>query len=333
MAGSDLRTKVIAHLEMMRPYTMFHPGLVAIAGVELASGGQAPFGRIALAAVAVLAGWEAGLYASDYYDRELDAMSKPSRPVPSGRVPPREAFWTMVGLIAAGYILALLLGPANLALAVLTTVLGIAYSRAFKSMAILGNFDRGVLGVCAVLFGALAGGRLFTVPILLLCLLVFVHDGGTNLVGTMRDVSGDREAGYQTVPVVYGLTRSLELAMTAAGLWMLAAAVLLLITRAGTLAVLLVAGAAIIDLFVYLPLWPGRALITRTGALGAHKSLVLERLVLFSGIIAIRAPAALVAGLLTGTVIVTLVAQAFLRDRYEVEELRTVRAVKFPEGR
>ncbi|MGH2347409.1 MAG: UbiA family prenyltransferase, partial [Chloroflexota bacterium] len=90
------RAKALAHLEMTRPYTMFHAGLVAVAGAELASSGDGAPWRVALAGAVTICGWEAGLYAGDYYDRDLDARSKPFRPVPSGWVSPREAFLTMV---------------------------------------------------------------------------------------------------------------------------------------------------------------------------------------------------------------------------------------------
>ncbi|HEX6123076.1 MAG TPA: UbiA family prenyltransferase, partial [Ktedonobacterales bacterium] len=202
---NETRAKLLAHLEMMRPYTMFHSGLVALAGAELASVGAVSLWRALLAALVTMCGWEAGLYAGDYYDREIDARSKPDRPVPSGRVSPREAFLTMIALIVVGYACALALGWANLALAVVTTALGIAYSKTFKSRAILGNFDRGVLGICAVFFGALAGGTIWQASVLLLAAVVFFHDSATNLVGAIRDIEGDRAAGCPTVPVVYGL--------------------------------------------------------------------------------------------------------------------------------
>ena len=41
-SGQGWRVKALAHLEMTRPYTMFHSGLLAIAGAELASHGAAP---------------------------------------------------------------------------------------------------------------------------------------------------------------------------------------------------------------------------------------------------------------------------------------------------
>ncbi len=318
--------KALAHLEMMRPYTMFHPGLMAVAGAEVISAGQAPPWRVALAGLVTICGWEAGLYAGDYYDRELDARSKPSRPVPSGRVPAREAFWTMVGLIAAGYAAALVLGMANLVLAVATTALGIAYSKVFKAKALLGNFDRGVLAVCAVGFGALAGwgpatGGREGLAVATLAALAFFHDSATNLVGAVRDVEGDRAAGYGTVPVVYGVARAVAIAVALALAWMGLGAVLVLELRPPALALGLFGVALALDAMVYGPLWAVRARVTRPQALRAHKGLVAERLVLMSAVIAAFAPAAAL-GLLAVTLAATLGSQALLRDRYEQQVVR-----------
>ncbi|HXT37946.1 MAG TPA: UbiA family prenyltransferase [Chloroflexota bacterium] len=315
------RVKALAHLEMTRPYTMFHAGLVAVAGAELASSGHGAPWRMALAGVVTICGWEAGLYAGDYYDRELDAQSKPFRPVPSGRVSPREAFLTMVGLILTGYACALALGPGNLALAILTTVLGIAYSKTFKAKALLGNFDRGVLGVCAALFGALAVGTPAHGTVLLL-LLVFLHDSASNLVGTIRDVDGDRAAGYATVPVVYGVPRAASIAAGLALGAVLAGIALMISLAAGPLAWTLFLGALVLDAFVYLGLVSGRSVLNRARALSAHKYLVVERLLLFNGFIAVYAPPAVSLALLAGTLAASVGAQVLLRDRHERQALR-----------
>ena len=330
------RVKALAHLEMTRPYTLFHSGLLAIAGAELASHGAVAGWRVALAALVTICGWEAGLYAGDYYDRHIDAVGKPYRAIPSGRVSPREAFLTMVALIGVGYLSALLLGPLNLALAVLTTVLGIAYSKAFKSKALLGNFDRGVLGVCAVAFGALAGGSLAQWPVVLLAALAFFHDSATNLVGAIRDVEGDRAAGCATAPVVYGVRAATLIAGTLGLLWAVCAVALLVVLRPSALAMTLVALAVALAVYVYASLARqatggyssgqgdgrrNRRGVTRARALGAHKLLVVERLTLLSGVIAIFAPAWMALALLVFTLAATLLAQATLRDRYDRVEV------------
>jgi 4-hydroxybenzoate polyprenyltransferase/geranylgeranylglycerol-phosphate geranylgeranyltransferase len=317
------RMKALAHLEMTRPYTVFHSGLVAIAGAELASLGHISAGRTALVAVVTICGWVAGLYAGDYYDHEIDARSKPARPVPSGRVAPREAFATMCGLILAGYAASLALGPASLALAVATTVLGIAYSKTFKSKALLGNFDRGVLGVCAVFFGAFAGGDALRPAVLLLAALVFCHDSATNLVGAIRDVDGDRAAGCTTVPVVYGLTRAVDIAVSLAAAWFALGVALLVLLRPGAIALTLFAIAAALAALVYLPLWRARQTVSRAAALRAHKYFVVERLILMSAFIAVYAPAGATLGLLVGVAAVSIGAQALLRDRGERQHIST----------
>jgi len=319
--GNRWATKALAHLEMTRPYTMFHSGLVAIAGYELAAQGHTVVWRVVLAALVTMCGWEAGLYAGDYYDRDIDARSKPLRPVPSGRISAREAFLTMVGLIVAGCLCALALGVGNLVLAILTTVFGIAYSKTFKSRAILGNFDRGVLGVCAVLFGALAGGDIARPAVLLLAALVFFHDAATNLVGAVRDVDGDRDAGCTTVPVVYGVARSVDIAAILALCWIVIGCALIIVVRPGGLALALFIAAVALAARVYAPLWATRATVSRPRALSAHKYLVVERLVLMSAFIAAYAPAAMALGLLAATLAASIGSQILLRDRHERQVL------------
>ncbi|MEU8002922.1 SCO3242 family prenyltransferase [Catellatospora sp. NPDC049111] len=54
-----------------------------------------------LAAASVCLYW-AGMAANDWADRELDAVERPERPIPSGRVSPRAALGLAAGLTAAG---------------------------------------------------------------------------------------------------------------------------------------------------------------------------------------------------------------------------------------
>jgi 4-hydroxybenzoate polyprenyltransferase/geranylgeranylglycerol-phosphate geranylgeranyltransferase len=307
--------KLLAHLEMLRPYTLFHPALLAIAGAELASRGAAPRRRVALAALVTTCGWFAGHYAGDYYDRDIDALGKPRRPIPSGRVSPREAFLTMLALIGAGCAAALALSPANLLLAAATTALGIGYSKLFKARALVGHLDRGVLGACAVAFGTLATGALSGQTALLM-LLVIAHDAATNLVGAVRDLDGDRLAGCRTAPVVYGATRGVDLAAGLGALGTALGVLLMALARPNRVAVALYALAVAIAASAYGPLLAARRAPTRRLALVAHKRLVPERVVLTSAFVAARAPRAALL-LLALALPSTLGLQRLLRDRYE----------------
>jgi geranylgeranylglycerol-phosphate geranylgeranyltransferase len=313
-----LRTKLLAHVEMMRPYTLFYSGMLGFAAALFLSEGTARPWRLALAFLVPTLGWLAGLYAGDYYDRYLDAIAKPHRPVPSGRVSAREAFTFMVCYISVGYLLALALSPLALLIAVLTTVFGIAYSKTFKRHAILGNLDRGLLACFTVLFaGASVHGLGVGWSLLGLSGIFFFHDSSSNLIGAMRDVEGDRAAGYRTVPVVHGISRSVRTCGLLTLSWMALALPLFIYYRDRELSIALFAVALMLTVLIYSVLLGHGGRLSRKQALGAHKMMVIERLVLTAAVAAIYGSALGVLLLLVVVTAVTAIAQMALRNRYE----------------
>lgn len=313
-----LLTKSLAHLEMMRPYTLFHSGMLGFAAALFLSEGEAEPWRLALAFLVPTLGWLAGLYAGDYYDRHLDAVAKPHRPVPSGRVGAREAFGFMVGYISVGYVLALILSPLALLIAVLTTVFGIAYSKTFKRHAILGNLDRGLLACFTVLFAGAAVHSLEAWwPLFLLFGIFFFHDSSSNLIGAIRDLEGDRAAGCRTVPAVYGISHSIRVSGLLTLSWLAFALPLFVHYRGRVASVALFVAALLLTLLIYSVLLVHRERLNRKQALGAHKVMVIERLILSAAVGTIYGPVFLVLLALVVAITITLVAQAALRNRYE----------------
>jgi 4-hydroxybenzoate polyprenyltransferase len=88
------------------PAALSVPGDV-IAGA--ATGGALGRRTVGLACSSVLLYW-AGMAANDWADRHLDAVERPERPIPSGRVPAGVALGTAVGLTGAGLTVAGLAG-------------------------------------------------------------------------------------------------------------------------------------------------------------------------------------------------------------------------------
>ena len=70
--------------------------------------------------------------ANDYFDRDLDAVAKPWKPIAAGLVPTRVAAVLALGLTAAAAVVALTLGAASFALAMLGLGCGLAYDARLK---------------------------------------------------------------------------------------------------------------------------------------------------------------------------------------------------------
>ncbi|GIJ09151.1 SCO3242 family prenyltransferase [Micromonospora andamanensis] len=179
--------------ELVRaPAALSVPGdVVAGAAAAGALGRRTP----ALAAASVLLYW-AGMAANDWADRELDAVERPERPIPSGRVTPGVAVGLAAGLTVAGVGLAAAAGGRRataVALPLAAAVWG--YDLAAKNTAA----GPAVMATCRgldVLLGA-AGGR--TVRALPAAVTVAAHTWTVTAL-SRREVSGaDRALPLRTL--------------------------------------------------------------------------------------------------------------------------------------
>lgn len=88
------------HLDLVRA-----PAVLSVVGDTLAgaaAAGHALTPRRALLPVASACLYAGGMALNDYADRHLDALERPERPIPSGRVTEQRALQVAVGLTAAG---------------------------------------------------------------------------------------------------------------------------------------------------------------------------------------------------------------------------------------
>jgi chlorophyll synthase len=117
-------------LELFKPITWFPPmwafgcGLVS-SGVPLEPHWRVATLGIVLAGPLVCATSQA---VNDWYDRHVDAINEPQRPIPSGRMPGRWGLYIALAMTAASLLLASALGAWVLAAAGLGLVLAWIYS-------------------------------------------------------------------------------------------------------------------------------------------------------------------------------------------------------------
>jgi len=323
-----LKNKLFAHLETMRPYTVIWCGLVSLVGSCVTFGNFPDFKTALLAFFIPMMGWIAGLYLSDYLDKNLDLIEKPHRPIPSGRIKPKEAL-IMGGFFAVtGFSLSFLLNFYNIVLVFIVAILVFLYAKISKSQGFLGNVNRGFIIAAAYIFGVFSiGSNLQSIPmyVWLLSLVFFIHDTNSNLVGTIRDVKGDKKGGYETIPVKYGIKNSIFISLILTLLYVLLSAFLIyyydfIMVPIRFLALFFL---AIVFLFIlFMTLFKLTDTFSRKKALHAHEFIIAERITFASAFII-----GIISSILYSTVIfivsitVTLTTQYLIRKRYEFEEI------------
>jgi len=153
---------------------------------------------------------------NDWYDRHVDAINEPHRPIPSGRIPGRWGLyiafiWSLISLWVGSY-----LGPIGFLATLLALVLAWFYSMPpmrFKNNGWLGNLACGVsYEGLAWVTGAtlLSGGVLPSKPSLLLAGLYSASAHGIMTLNDFKAIEGDRQMGVRSLPVQLGAKRAAQ---------------------------------------------------------------------------------------------------------------------------
>jgi chlorophyll synthase len=198
--------------ELLKPITWFPPmwafacGVVA-SGVALGDRWWLAVVGILLAGPLVCATSQA---VNDWFDREVDAINEPQRPIPSGRIPGRWGLYIAIGWTVLSLLVALALGPWGFGAAALGLALAWAYSAPPLRLKKNGWYGNAACGLSyeglAWVTGAavMAGGQMPPLPSLLLALLYSVGAHGIMTLNDFKAMVGDRQMGIRSLPVQLG---------------------------------------------------------------------------------------------------------------------------------
>ena len=209
-----------ALLQLLKPITWFPPMWAFLCGWISAGPGTDLSGWSLLAGV-ILTGplvCGASQIVNDWYDRDVDALNEPDRPIPSGRVPGTTAFWFAVVWTAIAQTWAILLGPWVAAATGLGLALAWAYSAPPLRLKMNGWWGNSAVAISyeglAWITGAaiVIGGDLPAQPILLIALLYSIGAHGIMTLNDFKSVEGDLTMGIRSLPAQLGPTRAARVA-------------------------------------------------------------------------------------------------------------------------
>lgn len=223
-----------AFVDLVRPFTLLAPAIGGFSGAMIAmisegnvgwpsisvaypffSWNDLPFYKL-ISGIAALIFLNAASNAfNQVYDRKIDAINKPYRPIPAGIVSSREGLWIAIFLYAFTLWRAALVNRHFLIIVGILILITIAYSAPplrFKKRLWLSNISiavpRGMLGFVAA--WSIVGDITDPTPWLIGSIMATFLIGSTT-TKDFTDMEGDARFGMRTLPIVYGKKKSIIL--------------------------------------------------------------------------------------------------------------------------
>ncbi len=206
-------------VELLKPITWFAPMWAFACGV-VSSGLPGRGHWTVIVAGVLLAGplvCGTSQAVNDWFDRHVDAINEPRRPIPSGRIPGQVGLFIALGWTALSLLVATVLGRWGFAAAVLGLALAWAYSAPPLRLKRNGWWGNAACAACyeglpwftgaAVMAAARPDWRVVAVAAL--------YSLGAHGIMTLNDfksVEGDRATGIGSLPVRLGVDRAARLA-------------------------------------------------------------------------------------------------------------------------
>jgi len=200
----SLNKRLKAFIMLLRPpYWLMTGGLSALTIVTLRRGLPETdlLVLVVLSAICISSG---GFAFNDYIDQESDAIVKKNRPIPSQSLAPWHALLAAVILFIVGLLASLTINWICFGLALMDTVLLVAYSTVIKKRAgFFGSFLMGFLIGTSFVYGEAALSGAITVTSFSLSFMSMGSIGG-NILRDVLSLEGDLKAGYATLAAKRG---------------------------------------------------------------------------------------------------------------------------------
>ena len=207
---SSIGTKLRACADLIRMDLALGAGYFLVSGEILAVGGLPPVNQVLLGFLSLFFISGSANISNDYFDRDVDRINLPSRPLPSGRISIHE-LWTLFFIFTiAGLITAALLGPLVLTLVSLIWGIACLYNMKFKEYGFAGNLIVASCIAMTVVVGGITAGAVNGV-VLVFALLAFFFDLGEEIAADTMDVKGDQVRSSKSLAKRWGRNRAMRI--------------------------------------------------------------------------------------------------------------------------
>jgi geranylgeranylglycerol-phosphate geranylgeranyltransferase len=193
-----------AAIQLLRPINCFMVALAVLVGALIAggfAGVEIHIWSLGLACVVAFIFTGAGNSLNDYYDRKIDRINHPERPIPSGRIRPEFALNLAIILFFIALVIAYFINYIAFTIVVANLIVMVSYEVIFKVRGLAGNLNISWLTGTTFLFGGAA--VLMVERTIILAVLAFLATLGREIAKDIEDIGGD--IGRYTLPMKMGI--------------------------------------------------------------------------------------------------------------------------------
>jgi geranylgeranylglycerol-phosphate geranylgeranyltransferase len=198
--------KVNGFIRLMRPINCAMMGFAVFVGAVLAHPQFSNFDWVGIM-YGFITGFmltAASMTINDYYDRSIDAINEPSRPIPSGLISTRQSVSFFCVLSAVGFMFAYFTSILCLVVAVISWVVVVTYVTVGKRSGLPGNFLVSTCVAIPFIYGSIIVLSNVPLSVLFFTLMAFLSNTGREITKGIADVKGDKAQGIKTLAVRYG---------------------------------------------------------------------------------------------------------------------------------
>lgn len=198
--------KLAGLLRLMRPPNGFMMGFAVIVGASLSIQQPMPelIPKILLGFITAFSLTSASMAINDYYDREIDRINEPSRPIPSGTIKAEESLIFAAILSTLGLAAAYITSHECLLIAAASLIVSITYATKGKRTGLPGNFLVSACVAIPFIYGGYVSSSGLSLKALIFTAMAFLSNTGREIVKGIVDVAGDEAEGIRTFAVSHG---------------------------------------------------------------------------------------------------------------------------------
>ncbi|MCS7125966.1 MAG: UbiA family prenyltransferase [Aigarchaeota archaeon] len=197
-----------AYLKITRPVNGILMFIGILAGVALSYSKVIDFTNIVYSFITAYSLSGSSMVLNDYFDREVDKINAPQRPIPSGLITPSHAIVYSSTLGLVGIISSVLISFQCMIIALISYIASALYNISLKKIGLLGNFTVSLVVTAPFVFGSTMSDGYISERIIVFIIPVLLSNTGREVIKGISDVEGDAVREVRSIARVMGVGRA-----------------------------------------------------------------------------------------------------------------------------